>query len=1002
MGIRVNWPVVQQLTGPDGWPGGWRVESARSKRLRARTATADRWSDRSAPTARSAAGRTSTSRTARSSRSRGIPTRRQPGAALSQGLGQLAAHHRLGPPHGPLPAPTAPSGRPGPRDGDGHGRRPGAGGPPRRGMGGRRRRVRRTMGLASLGGATLDNEENYLIKKLFTALGVVQVENQARICHSLDGRGSRDLVRARRGDDLPAGPAELRLHRHRGVEHGGGPPGRLPVGDGGEGARRHGHPRRSPLHPDQRRCRPPRPDPRRDRHRLPRRASSTTSWRTTSGSTSTWLDYTNASTIVDERVRRHRGPRRALLWLRRGEPPLRHRLVAVRGRPGRPRRRADGPTKSDDARRRSGSAHGESHGSGGARSTGEPDRDPTLAAPALRPPDPQAPLRPLHARDGRARSAGSPRISSPGLPRRSPSTPGATARRAFVYAVGWTQHTVGVQYIRAASVLQLLLGNIGRPGGGIHGAARPRLASRARPTSRRCSTSCPATCRCPTPTSTQDLDDYRRRRTRRTRGTGRTCVVPGQPAQGVVGRRRDRGQRVLLRLSAPAHRRPPHLRHGGGQIDGALQGYFLLGREPGGGVGQRARCSAWGWRTSSGWWCGTSPHRERHVVEGRPRDRGRRDAHRGHRDRGLLLPGRGAHREGAAAFTNTQRMLQWHHQAVEPEGDARSELWFIYHLGRIIREKLAGLDEPRGPARPGPHLGLPHRRPASPSPSAEAVLAEINGCGRGRRARSRRYSELRTTASPPAAAGSTAGSMPTGSTSRRGASPRTEQNWLGAEWGWAWPANRRILYNRASADPEGKPWSERKALVWWDDERRHAGPATTCPTFPPTKAAGVPARAGARRGSTRSPVTTRSSCRPTGEGWLYAPSGLVDGPLPTHYEPEESPVRNAALRSAAQPGPQDRPHDAAQPLPPERGRGRSRGLPVRAHHLPAHRALHRRRDEPLVAVPLRAAARDVLRGLPGAGRASGAWSTPAGRRSSPPAARSRPACWSPSGCGRST
>ena len=42
-------------------------------------------------------------------------------------------------------------------------------------------RVRRTMGFASLGGATLDNEENYLIKKLFTALGAVQIENQARV-----------------------------------------------------------------------------------------------------------------------------------------------------------------------------------------------------------------------------------------------------------------------------------------------------------------------------------------------------------------------------------------------------------------------------------------------------------------------------------------------------------------------------------------------------------------------------------------------------------------------------------------------------------------------------------------------------------------------------------------------------------------------------------------------------------------------------------------------------
>ena len=53
-----------------------------------------------------------------------------------------------------------------------------------------------------------------------------------------------------------------------------------------------------------------------------------------------------------------------------------------------------------------------------------------------------------------------------------------------------------------------------------------------------------------------------------------------------------------------------------------------------------------------------------------------------------------AHTEKSGSFTNTQRMLQWHHEAVEPAGDARSDLWFAYHLGRIIREKLAAQTGP--------------------------------------------------------------------------------------------------------------------------------------------------------------------------------------------------------------------------------------------------------------------------------------------------------------------
>ena len=77
-------------------------------------------------------------------------------------------------------------GAPGPRDGDGHGRRPDGRRPAREGWEWERdgSRTRRCMSIAALGGATLDNEENYLIKKLLTALGIIQIENQARVCHS--------------------------------------------------------------------------------------------------------------------------------------------------------------------------------------------------------------------------------------------------------------------------------------------------------------------------------------------------------------------------------------------------------------------------------------------------------------------------------------------------------------------------------------------------------------------------------------------------------------------------------------------------------------------------------------------------------------------------------------------------------------------------------------------------------------------------------------------------
>jgi formate dehydrogenase major subunit len=108
-------------------------------------------------------------------------------------------------------------------------------------------------------------------------------------------------------------------------------------------------------------------------------------------------------------------------------------------------------------------------------------------------------------------------------------------------------------------------------------------------------------------------------------------------------------------------------------------------------------------------------------------------------------------------------------------------------------------------------------------------------------------------------------------------------------WGWAWPANRRVLYNRASADPQGRPWSERKKWVWWDG-RQWTGYDT--PDFPLTKAPdtpGDPNGIGLAAHSGHNPFIMK----PDGVGWLYNPAGLIDGPLPTHYEPAESPVRNA-------------------------------------------------------------------------------------------------------------
>jgi formate dehydrogenase major subunit len=99
-----------------------------------------------------------------------------------------------------------------------------------------------------------------------------------------------------------------------------------------------------------------------------------------------------------------------------------------------------------------------------------------------------------------------------------------------------------------------------------------------------------------------------------------------------------------------------------------------------------------------------------------------------------------------------------------------------------------------------------------------------------------------------------------------------------------------MMYNRASADPEGNPWSDRKAYIWWDQaQRKWTG--VDEPDFEPEK----PPSYRPPQGSTGMASIAGDSpfiMKPDGKGWLYAPGGVKDGPLPTHYEPVESPVSN--------------------------------------------------------------------------------------------------------------
>ena len=318
-----------------------------------------------------------------------------------------------------------------------------------------------------------------------------------------------------------------------------------------------------------------------------------------------------------------------------------------------------------------------------------------------------------------------------------------------------------------------------------------------------------------------------------------------------------------------------------------------------------------------------------------------------------------SHVEKEGTFTQTERMLQWREQAVEPAGDQRSDLWFTYHLGRLIRERLAGSADERD--RPILELNwdLPvHGDPVWGEPDAEEVLRRINGYHLDTGELVGDYRDLRADGSTSSGCWIYSGVFKGGVnlSARRGDGPD-------GKWGWCWPLDRRVLYNRASADPAGQA-VERAQEARLVGRGRPALGGRRHPRLPRRPAARPRAAAGRGRRPPRCAATTRSCSRPTGRRGCSRPTGVVDGPLPTHYEPDESPVRNRAARAAGEPDPHGG-TDTGTTRPTPR---QSEVFPYRAHLVPAHRALHVGGHDAHAAVPGRAAARAVRRGVAAAGR----------------------------------
>ena len=460
----------------------------------------------------------------------------------------------------------------------------------------------------------------------------------------------------------------------------------------------------------------------------------------------------------------------------------------------------------------------------------------------------------------------------------------------IIYAVGWTQHSFGTQIIRTAAMLQMLMGNVGRAGGGIN-ALRGHSNIQGATDMAGVFDSLPGYLKMPNPNDV-DLATYLKRITPTSSKPdpwnsfnywSNTPKFTVSLLKALYGPAATKDNDWAFHYLPKIDRNYSWVNIWNDMYEGKIKGLFAFGMN-GVMIGPDSTkniealkkadwlvvCEIYPDETSEFWRApGISPDDQKKINTTVYR-----------------LPGAGfAEKDGS--FTNSARWLQWKQIALPPPGEARLDQEILATIFLKVRE----LYQKEGGKFADPVLNATFAYTNPYAPSLTEVAKEVSGKALADITDPKTNQTIKSGQQVPGFAwlkddGTTACGnwIYSGSWTEAGAMIQRrgteDPSGLGIypNWAWSWPANRRVLYNRASCDLNGNPWDSSRRQVWWD-EGKQLWVGNDIPDFKPDSA----------------PKDHMGPfiMNPEGIGRLFVPlGGMADGPFPEHYEPIESPIAN--------------------------------------------------------------------------------------------------------------